>query len=194
MGVIENLSDAFGKFDIVYADPPWPYYGSATKDAAAGKHYDLMSTDEIHALPVRKLFREEGALFVWATCPRLDMAIDAIRAWDMHYRGVAFTWQKVRKGDGEPIGAQGIPPTGTKPTMEMCLLATTCAKGRPFKLLDAAVRQDVYAPRGRHSEKPEEVRTRIERLYGQRPSVELFSRKAVAGWSRWGNQAPQGMP
>lgn len=191
MGLISNLEDGFGCFDIVYVDPPWPYYGSATKDAAAGKHYDLMTTEDIHALPIRRLFKDEGACFVWATCPRLDMAIDAIRAWNLFYRGVAFTWQKTRRSDGEPIGAQGIPPTGTKPTMELCLLATTCAKGRPFTLLDAAVRQDVYAPRGAHSEKPIEVRERIWKLYGERPSIELFSRQAFNGWSRWGNEAPE---
>jgi N6-adenosine-specific RNA methylase IME4 len=181
-----------GTVDIVYADPPWPYYGSTEKDAAAGKHYDLMSMDDIFALPVKALFRDpkHGAAFVWATCPKLDDAVDTIRRWGLHYRGVAFVWVKTRK-DGGIIGAQGVPPTGTKPTTELCLLATTCRTGRPFPLLDAKVAQVVLAPRGRHSEKPPEVRDRIVSLYGDRPRIELFARTAVPGWERWGNEAPE---
>jgi N6-adenosine-specific RNA methylase IME4 len=186
-----SLEEGRGNFDIVYTDPPWPYYGSETKDAAAGKHYKLMSMDDINAMPIKDLFRDpkRGAAFIWATCPRLHFAIDAIKAWGLHYRGVAFVWVKTRK-DGQPIGAQGVPPTGTKPTTELCLLATTLEKGRPFPLVDAAVSQTIFAPRGAHSQKPPEVRDRILRLYGDRPRIELFAREAFDGWSRWGNQAP----
>jgi N6-adenosine-specific RNA methylase IME4 len=183
------MKKLFGCFDIVYADPPWPHYGSPDKDAAAGKHYNLMTMTDINALPVRQLFKGEGAAFVWATCPRLDLAIDAIRAWGLTYRGVAFLWIKTTK-TGKPIGAQGVPPTGTKPLTELCLLATTCKRGRPFPLLDAAVCQTVFAPRSAHSQKPPEVRDRILALYGDRPRLELFARQAAPGWDRWGDQAP----
>ncbi len=187
---LKPLALLAGKYDIAYGDPPWPHYGDPNKDAAAGKHYDLMTIAEIHALPVRALFKREGAAFIWATCPRLDLAVDAIRAWGLYYRGVAFVWVKTRK-DGQPIGAQGIPPTGTKPTTELCLLATTCKRGRPFKLLSAKVSQTIFAPRsGGHSSKPPETRDRIVELYGDRPRLELFARTAVDGWDRWGNQAP----
>lgn len=178
-----------GKYDIVYADPPWPHYGDPNKNAAAGKHYSLMSMEDLGALPVKALFQDKGALFMWATCPRLDLGIDLVRAWGLHYRGVAFVWAKTR-ADGQLIGAQGIPPTGTKPTTELCLLATTCKTGRPFKLLDAAVKQIIQAPRGRHSEKPAETRERIKCLYGDRPRIELFARARSHGWDAWGNQVP----
>lgn len=179
------------KYDIVYCDFPWNHYGSATKNAAAGKHYDLMSDEEVMSFPMKSLLRDpkHGAFFIWATCPRLDMAIRAIKAWNLVYRGVAFNWVKTRK-DGKVIGAQGIPPTGTKPTSELCLLATVQKTGRPFKLLDAGVPQVVLAPRGKHSQKPAEVRDRIVRLYGDRPRIELFARQAEIGWDRWGLQAP----
>lgn len=178
-----------GCYDIVYADPPWPYYGSTTKDAAAGKHYDLMTMPDLCALPVRGLFAGQGAAFVWVTCPKLDLGVDLIRAWGLHYRGVAFNWIKTRR-DGGVIGAQGVPPTATKPTSELCLLATTCRTGRPFPLLDAAVSQVVLAPRRGHSQKPPEIRDRIVSLYGNRPRLELFAREAAPGWDRWGNEAP----
>ena len=81
-------------YQIVLADPPWPHYGDPNKHAAAGKHYRLMSMEEIKALPVRSLMAKKAALFLWATGPRLHYAIDAIRAWGLHYRGVVYIWVK----------------------------------------------------------------------------------------------------
>lgn len=189
MTAAEGLAELAGLYDIAYIDVPWPMYGPKDKDAAAGKHYDLMSMEEVCAMPIRKLFRAKGCAFVWATCPRLDLAIDAIRAWGLHYRGIPFVWAKTRK-DGVLINGQGVPPTSTKPTTELCLLATTHRTGRPFPLLTSAMRQVVPHARGKHSEKPAIIRDHIVQLYGDRPRIELFARGGAVGWDAWGNQAP----
>lgn len=177
------------KYEIVYADPPWSYYGDKNKMGAAGKHYPLMNDEDLANLPVKSLLKDpkKGAFFIWATCPRLDLAVRTIKAWGLHYRGVAFNWVKTRQ-DGGVIGAQGVPPTATKPTSELCLFATAQSKGRPFPLLDAGVPQVLLAPRGRHSEKPKKVRQLIVDLYGDRPRIELFARTRCAGWDAWGNE------
>jgi N6-adenosine-specific RNA methylase IME4 len=182
------LSTLPGPYDVVMADPPWSYYGSPTKMAAAGKHYDLMTLEELAALPVREIMSDAAALFLWATSPKLDVAVDLLRAWGLHYRGVAYVWVKTRK-DGGIIGGQGITPTFVKPTTEFVLAATTKAKGRPFPILDLKQHQVVLAPRSEHSAKPEEVRRRIEALCGVRPRVELFARGSVPGWDVWGREA-----
>jgi N6-adenosine-specific RNA methylase IME4 len=173
------------RYDIVYLDPPWHYYGSAVKDAAAAKHYPLMTLDELAALDVRSLLNKRAAMFLWATCPRLNFAIDLLRAWKLHYRGVAYVWVKVGKS-GRIINGQGVPPTFTKPTTELLLAATTMPTGRPFPLLDLAQAQVVLAPRGAHSEKPGVFREAIERLCGDRPRIELFARQRVENWDAWG--------
>lgn len=189
------MKELAARYDIVYADPPWSYYGSTTKDGAAGKHYDLMDLDTIKNLPIRSLFRDprRGGLFLWATCPKLPDAIAAIASWGLFYRGVSFVWVKTRL-DGVPMGARGVPPTATKPVTELCLLATLAPRGRPFPLLSSKVSQTVFAPVSRHSAKPPEVRDRIVALYGDRPRLELFAREAVVGWDRWGNEAPSSEP
>lgn len=186
----ERRLEPVASYDILLVDPPWPYYGTTNKDGAAGKHYDLMTQSEIESLPIRSWLRGHGAVFVWATGPKLHLAIDAVRSWDLHYRGVAFVWVKTRQ-DGGLIHGQGVPPTATKPTSELVLLATTNRLGRPFPLLNAAVPQVVCAPRGRHSEKPLEIYRHIEALYGDRPRLDVFSRRAIDGWDRWGNEAPE---
>jgi N6-adenosine-specific RNA methylase IME4 len=176
------------RYDIAYVDPPWYYYGSPVKDAAAGKHYPLMSPAELAAIDVRQMLNARAAVFLWATCPRLDFAFELINAWKLHYRGVAYVWVKVNRR-GEIIAGQGIPPTFTKPTSELLLVATTNKTGRPFPILDLAQPQVILHPRGAHSEKPAIFRTLIERLCGRRPRIELFARLKARGWDVWGAES-----
>lgn len=173
------------RYDIAYVDPPWYYYGSPIKDAAAGKHYPLMALEELAAIDVRRLLNRRAAVFLWATCPRLDFALKLIDAWELHYRGVAYVWVKVNKR-GKIISGQGVAPTFTKPTSELLLVATTNRTGRPFPIRDLAAPQVILHPRAAHSEKPAIFRTLIERLCGKRSRVELFARSRSPGWDTWG--------
>lgn len=52
------------------------------------------------------------------------------------------------------------------------------------------MKQVVYSCRRDHSEKPAEVRFRLEELYGPVARIELFSRSDAAGWHHWGNENP----
>lgn len=181
-----------GQYDIIYMDIPWPHYGDKNKNAAAGKHYDLMTMEEIYSLPVPELMHKNSALFMWATCPRLNLAFDVIREWKLHYRGVVYIWAKVRK-DGNLIHGQGVPPTFTKPTSELLLGVTKCKTGRPFKILTKRQPQIILASRTKvHSEKPAIFRDKIIELCGDRSRIELFSRHDIPGWDRWGDG--KGMP
>lgn len=176
------------RYEIVYADPPWSYYGSQTKMGAAGSHYELMTDDEVYNLPVRSIMKGHSALFIWATCPKLDRALKAIEQWELSYRGVAYVWVKTRR-DGVPMGARGVTPTFVKPVVELVLVATPQKTGRPFTVRDLKHRQTVFAPVGKHSAKPPEVRERIVQLLGDRSRIELFARGVIPGWDTWGLEA-----
>lgn len=170
---------------IILADPPWPYYGDPNKMAAAGKHYDLMTVEEIHSMPVQQLAAKDAALFVWATSTSLPHAIEAYAQWGFHYRGVAFVWVKTRQ-DGGIISGQGVRPTFTKPTTEYLLCGSTCRTGRPLKLADEGMGQVVLAPTGRHSAKPEIFQDHIEALFENGADLnkaELFARRHRPGWT-----------
>lgn len=180
-------------YEIILADPPWEYYGDPNKDQAAGKHYNMMSDDALKALPVQKLCYSATALFMWATCPRLDSAIDLMRAWGFHYRGVAYQWIKTTNA-GKIINGQGVRPSFVKPTTELVLVGSTNKTGRTFPLLNEGQAQVILAPRpeGVHSRKPVRVREAIVELLGDRPRIELFARDTAPGWDCWGNEAPKG--
>ena len=175
------------RYDILLIDPPWAHYGDPNKNAAAGKHYSLMSDGDVGSLPIRELLKKKAFVFCWATGPRMDAAVTAIRDWGLHYRGVGHVWVKTR-GDGGIIHAQGVPPTYSKPTTEFLLVATTTKGGRPVKLLSSRLPQVVLAPREGHSVKPALFRRHIEDAFGPGPDkIELFARARFPGWDAIGD-------
>jgi len=180
------------KYSIIYADPPWAYYGDPNKDQAAGKHYSLMSQEALAALPVRDLLEQKAACFMWATGPRLPEAVEIMRAWGLHFRGVAYVWVKTNNA-GKIIQGQGVRPTFVKPTTEFVLVGSTCKTGRPLPLHTEAQGQVILAPRpgNRHSAKPSIVRDKIVELLGDVPRIELFARERTDGWDAWGNEVPE---
>ena len=179
------------KYSIILADPPWAYTGDPDKPQACGKHYDCMSPEDLAALDVRTRWAENQAvLFMWATGPKLDLAIDTLKAWGFHYRGIGFVWVKT-SNSGKIISGQGVRPTTVKPTTELVLVGTTQKTGRPLPLLTEAMGQVVLAPRpgNVHSRKPPEVRERIDQLYApDLKRLELFARQPFENWSAWGNE------
>ena len=180
---------ARGPFNVVIADPPWDHYGSPDKWAAAGKFYGLMTDQALAAIPMSKILARKAVVFMWCTSSSLARAIDLLATWELHYRGVAFVWCKTSQS-GRPIGAQGVRPSITKPLTEFVIAGSTQMRGRPLPLASEAIRQTVFAPRGRHSEKPEEVQIAIEEMYPDMPKAELFARRWRLGWTCWGNELP----
>ena len=182
------------RYEIIYADPPWPYNDSGIRGGVA-KHYDTMTLDEIKSLPVESIAADNAFLFLWITNPMLPHAFDVIKAWGFQYKTIAFTWIKVNKMQRLndyliPGGISDFMGCGhyTRANSENCLLGvrgdTKRLKGM---ILNRGVRSTVFAYRSsRHSEKPGEVRKRIILLLGDRSRIELFSRHVVPGWDYWG--------
>ena len=172
------------KYSIIYADPPWSYQNRGTR-AAASKHYDTMTIEDIKRMGVGAagggIANEDCVLFMWATFPMLREALDVIEAWGFSYKTVAFNWVKQnRNGTGIFMGLGNW----TRSNSEICLLAT---RGRP-KRAARDVKQVILSHVERHSQKPEEARRRIEALMGDVPRIELFARASPPGWDVWGNE------
>lgn len=66
------------KYSVIYADPPWNYAaGGATRNAE--RHYKTMKPEDIFDLPVQDIAEDDCLLFMWATFPNLDVALEAIK-------------------------------------------------------------------------------------------------------------------
>lgn len=173
-------------YDLVYVDPPWAYTNFGT--ASASSHYALMDQESLISMDVKTLLNKKAAVLMWATGPRLDYAIDLIRGWGLHYRGIAFVWVKTRS-DGQIIHGQGVPPTFTKPNVELVLLATTTKRGRPIKLRKYNTPQVVLHKKHKHSQKPEVFREMIEETFVPGiKKLEIFGRRDAADWDVLGNE------
>lgn len=169
------------KYNIIYADPPWTFEQKAVR-GNANDQYPTMTLEEIKSLPVSQISEDNAALFLWVVMALLPEALEVIQAWGFKYKTLAFVWIK---------GTESTPLTTgvgwyTRPSAELCLLSM---KGR----LDRA-NHDVYqvhhSINRRHSQKPNEFRERIVKLFGDIPRIELFARRKAVGWDVWGNEAP----
>lgn len=169
-----------GKFRIIYADPPWSYGDSRetlSGTTGAAHHYPTMKTSDICKLPIKDLACENSVLFMWATAPLLEDALEVLKAWGFQYKA-QFVWDKVKHNYGHYNSVRH----------ELLFVCTrgSCTPDQ-HKLFDSV--QEIERTE-KHSEKPEEFRGIIDTLYPHGPRIELFRRgDAPEGWQTWGNEA-----
>jgi N6-adenosine-specific RNA methylase IME4 len=168
------------KYQIIYADPPWAYRNMGNIQATANAHYSTMSNEDICELPVADIADENSILFLWATFPKIQEALDVISAWGFEYKTVGFTWIKKNKNGGNFFGVGWY----TKSNAEVCLIGV---RGKAPKISNS-VSSIIESVRGRHSAKPEIVRDKIIQFCGDVPRIELFARQKTEGWDSWGNE------
>lgn len=165
-----------GKFPVILCDPPWRYEHVETESRAIENQYPTMTAQELAALPINDIALSDCVMFMWATSPKLDKAIDLLRAWGFSYRTCAV-WDKEKIGMGYYYRQQH----------ELLLVAT---KGKPITPAPANRPSSVIrSPRGKHSEKPVQVYEQIEAMYRELPKVEMFARNVREGWAAWGNES-----
>ena len=176
------------KYNVIYADPPWSFsskelqkYGGV-RFTSLDKHYKTQKSSWIRSLPVKSIAADDCALFLWVTDAHLKEGIEVIESWGFKYITVAFVWKKLSKS-GKTIANLGA---WTMKNCELCLLGT---KGSMLKYKKCNnCYQLVEAERLKHSQKPEEVRNRIDKIFPDVPKIELFARTKAPNWSSWGNE------
>lgn len=166
------------KYKIIYADPPWEYRNMGNIQATAEAQYKVMKQADLCSLPIGDLAEDNSILFLWATFPKMQEALDLIKAWGFEYKTIGFTWVKKNKNGGNFFGVGWY----TKSNAEMCLIAT---KGKSPKVSNS-VSSLVETIRTRHSAKPPIIRDKIVEFCGDLSRVELFARERVPGWDAVG--------
>lgn len=169
------------KYQIIYADPPWAYRNMGNIQATANSHYPTMKNEDICNLKVADIAEDNSILFLWATFPKIQEALDVMKAWGFEYKTCGFIWIKTNKNNGKPFFGVGW---YTKSNAEVCFIGV---RGKAPKVSNE-VSSVVIQPRSNHSEKPQEVRKRIIKLCGDIPRIELFARQKIEGWDVWGNE------
>ncbi len=171
---------------LIYADPAWQYRDKRLKHGGAEAHYRTAKMAEIamHIEVDGKPNPDGCTMACWQTWP-MEREQDALlEGLGWKKITILFLWIKTTVNGKEHFGG-GL--AGTRANTEPCFL---WRRGKALKRASASVRQLIFAPVTEHSAKPPEARTRLEKLYGEVPRIELYARDRTPGWEVWGDQLP----
>jgi len=175
-----------GKFNVIYADPPWKYDNSGISGAAEN-HFSTEKTEKIINFELsgntlkdlKKCIAENSVLFLWATNPLLKEALQVCEGWGFEYK-TNIVWIKDKAGQGFYVKGQ-----------HELLLIGVRGSFRPDDSL--YIRSVVEAKREKHSKKPDIFYEIIEKMYPDGGYLELFARnksgeKKRSKWKVWGDE------
>lgn len=169
---IQNKELPAGKYQVIYADPPWQYSNSGFNTSAEA-HYNTMDIKAICELPINELADENSILFLWTTTAMAEEAFSVIKAWGFEYK-TQMVWVKNTHIAGFYVYGK----------YELLYLAT---KGS-FLPIGEKVENIITGENSKHSKKPEQGYNIIEKMYPDCKYIELFARQTKQGWKAWGNE------
>lgn len=167
------------RYGVIVADPEWrfePYSRETGMDRAADNHYPTSLTEIIAERDVANIAADDCVLFLWATVPMLEDAMEVLKAWGFKYKSHAV-WDKVHIGTGYWFrNRHELLLVGTKGDIP------APAMGDQFASVMTIARKE-------HSAKPEQFLELIEQYFPNLPKIELNRRGPPRpGWDAWGNE------
>lgn len=140
-------------------------------------------------------FAEDSLLWLWVTNPFLldGSAIEVAKAWGYTPKQIV-TWVKGRlsidQSHPDYDEAKLVLQIGMGRHLRGCTEhLLLCTRGRTMAMIqDKGVPNFFVAPRGAHSEKPDEAYALIQRAIGDVPSLDIFARKRRPGYDAIGDE------
>lgn len=187
-GVIEGQAVLEGQYRALIVDAPWRYKRRQPSGSSQADHYGWMTIEELCALGpmIQSHAAAQAVGFFWVTAPFLYYATDPTKGPDP-YRFIlacgflpktGMVWHKRRHNFGHYVAVRH----------EHVIIATrgSCTPDRPTPMIDSVFSSEKAPQEMEHSEKPEELRQHVERLYDG-PYCEIFARRPVEGWATFGD-------
>jgi len=174
------------KYQVIVADPEWrfePWSRETGMDRAADNHYPTSQTEDIAArgtislgLNALSVAADDCVLFLWATAPMIEHALEVMDAWGFEYKS-QFVWIKDKIG------------TGYWNRNKHEILLVGVRGDIPAPAMGTQWPSAIEAPVGKHSAKPEKFLEMIEEYFPSLRKIEMNRRGAARpGWDAWGNE------
>jgi N6-adenosine-specific RNA methylase IME4 len=169
------------KYNVAVIDPPWSMRKIVRKcrpNQTENLDYHTQTIPEIAntvATNILPSLNPDAHVFLWTTQKFLPAAFELLKSWGLKYV-CTMTWHK--PGGFQPYG---LPQYNS----EFCLYAR---RGAPKFVNTKKFFTCFNAPRGRHSEKPEEFYDLLRRVTdGHR--LDVYNRRVIEGFDAWGDEA-----
>ena len=186
--------------DVIYADPPWLYgsgnNGQGSLGGLAENQYSCMTQKELKDLGthVKRVAKRNSICFMWTSGSLMTKSLEVLASWGFEYKTKFLLWVKTKKSDPSKEHVMGL-GWWSMPASEEIIVGV---RGASKDLVSRENRpsQILMAPKGRHSQKPEEARQRVEQMLttGTRlQMLEMFARRmpdpasVLHNWWIWGN-------
>jgi len=175
------------RFDVIVADPPWQFDDRLTmKTIARGSeaNYSVLDLQSIKDLPVNDVASDNALLALWVPSSMIIDGLNVMRAWGFKEKQI-YTWVKTTKNGklGFGMGRQFRGAT------EHALIGT---KGKP-KPVSKSERNVELFENLKHSQKPEGLQDKLEKMYPQANKLEMFARRDKPNWTCIGLECPSSL-
>ena len=179
--------EQMGRFATVVVDPPWPLKPLGLSIPAPGRSYrykpltyGTMEIKDIKALTIPSVLADDAFVFLWTVNKFVLESAEILEHWGVHF-SFLMTWVK-SKGMQTPV----TPCFNSE-------FVVVGRKGNPKWLSIQDFRTGNFWERSHHSEKPEAFYDLLRRVTPG-PRLDAFGRRRIAGFTSWGDQAPEGEP
>jgi len=180
-------------YDVIVIDPPSPFetYSAAGKSKSGAGHYDVMSWEEIGAMPFGHLARCNAIALLWACPPTLHYSFRLLEQMGAKFK-TELVWRKVTKS-GKPRRGTGYRAAGYHESVLLGVFGDEYQIHLQFpslfegielvgegEVFDGIVRE--------HSRKPDEFYEMVAERTPNAFRCDLFSRETRPGFDGWGRE------
>lgn len=173
-------------YEMIVIDPAvhFDLYSEAGAKKSPQAQYQTMGDREILDLPVGRLASMHCLLLLWATSPKLPLALQMVETWGFRYKSL-MVWRKTTQSGKVRWG----PGYRVRSTGELVIVATLGNPKQayvPPTIFDGVARE--------HSRKPDSFYALAEKIMPQARRCDVFSRQQRAGWDGFGLETEKFIP